>query len=212
MLLFFVLCFLNSSHASQECEQWFKSNQLDASSKDCLLECSSANTGMGTFNCTSECKHLCQTTITEDLLLTTQSIASYPGLTNAEKALVAQSPTDAVKVFLAKQKAEQLTMDTFKRNVANDESDAFRHFVWACLLTIDFGEEKAKQYLNAHETGSNQSDFSRAMDLSNNKVGISKAKQLIEKRTTSMADIKQAALEQLEQKKLIYVKNKEKVK
>lgn len=212
MLTFFVLLFLNSSAASTECEQWFKSNQLDATSKNCLFECSSATTGMGTFNCTAECKNLCQTTIKEYTLINAQTIASYPGLTNAEKALVAQSPIESIKVFLAKQKAEQLTLDTFKRNTTNDESDAFRHFIWACLLTIELGPEKSKKYLDAHEAESNQSDFSRAMDISNNKLGISKAKHLIERGTISVEDIKITALDQIDKRTLTYAKSMEKTK
>ncbi|MEQ1877593.1 MAG: hypothetical protein ABL958_13190 [Bdellovibrionia bacterium] len=33
-----------------------------------------------------------------------------------------------------------------------DESDAFRHFVWAGLLANEFGRERAKEFLDAHET------------------------------------------------------------
>jgi hypothetical protein len=212
IFLFFGLLSSNAYSVTPVCEQWFKLNQLDPKSKNCLFECTSASTGMGSFNCPSECKDLCKTNISEKVLLTIQNIASYPGLTEAEKALIAQYPVDSVKVFLDKEKTVNLTKETFNRNAVNDESDAFRHFVWACLLTIDLGDEQALKFLSAHETDPSQEDFSRNMDISNNKLGISKCKQMKKDGTTSMEDIKNTALEQIKQRTLIYIKSQQEIK
>lgn len=47
----------------------------------------------------------------------------------------------------------------------DDESDAFRHFVWAALLTKELGKARAKEFLDAHETDPDQPHIERQMDL-----------------------------------------------
>jgi hypothetical protein len=54
----------------------------------------------------------------------------------------------------------------------NDESDACRHFVWAALLTNEFGSDFAQQILAAHEQEPTQPPEEKAMDLANNQRGV----------------------------------------
>lgn len=55
-------------------------------------------------------------------------------------------------------------------------ADAYRHILWAAELTRRFGEERARQILDLHEREGDQNgqpQDERAMDRSNNEIGIS---------------------------------------
>jgi len=53
-------------------------------------------------------------------------------------------------VFIQKNRAEWSSGRNFPDQNLNDESDVFRHFIWAGLLTKELGSTKAKEFLNAH--------------------------------------------------------------
>lgn len=109
-------------------------------------------------------------------------------------------------MFIAKEKAEYQTEKVFGRSITDDESDAFRHFVWACLLTKELGEELALKFLNAHEKTSKEKPEARSMDLANNRLGILKAKTMIKYNKISLDDFSNEALEELKSNNLIVLK------
>jgi hypothetical protein len=54
------------------------------------------------------------------------------------------------------------------------KADGYRHCVWSCLMTYDFGAEDAKEIGDNHEAAgkrNGQSDADINMDLHNNKIG-----------------------------------------
>ncbi|MTI09097.1 DUF6973 domain-containing protein [Curvivirga aplysinae] len=59
----------------------------------------------------------------------------------------------------------------YNGNSHNNEGDAFRHALWSYLSTLDVGYEEAKNFLDAHEITSTNSDNERMMDLFNNEIG-----------------------------------------
>lgn len=123
---------------------------------------------MGTFDCPSRCESLCKMASTKS-----EPPFTYPkGMTKGDRRMVAKYPKDAIKVYQAKQKADDLTGKIFKKTGRNDESDAFRHFIWAALVTKELGRERAMEFLNAHEEEDGQPTNEKEMDLSNNKSGL----------------------------------------
>jgi hypothetical protein len=55
----------------------------------------------------------------------------------------------------------------------NGHGDAFRHAYWSALLARDIGPANALRFTTAHEDYSANPPSERAMDVHNNKVGIS---------------------------------------
>lgn len=189
-----------------DCDVWFQSLGVHSNDSDCLLKCASARVGMGDYDCPVRCPDFCSQDIVTNALFSVQTIIYYPGLTKAERALVSQYPIQSIGVYVSKEKAEGLTIDTFKISRSSDESDAFRHFTWSCLLTMELGEEIALKFLSAHEQNDKmQSDAERSMDTANNNVGISKCKSL-GKENISLEEIKKMGLEELKNKNLNVIK------
>ena len=111
------------------------------------------------------------------------SIYWYNGrLTSGEKIFIEAHPIEALNAYVQAQKAIASTWKHFGRNGEDDESDAFRHFVWAGLLTQQLDENLARQFLNAHEQlpkdPSKESVRSTEMDNYNNERGIHSAMEL----------------------------------
>jgi hypothetical protein len=94
-------------------------------------------TDMGTFMCPDQCDKLCKPKEKESL---PSKFVFYPGLTQAEKELVVKNPKQAILVFKQKGLAEDSADRNFPDQNLNDESDAFRHFIWAGLLTKELGD------------------------------------------------------------------------
>ncbi len=117
--------------------------------------------------------------------------------------MIAKRPKEAIKVYQAKQKADDLTLKIFKQQGRNDESDAFRHFVWAALITKDLGRNVANEFLNAHEDEDGQPKLEKEMDIFNNKMG---SNLIIEKTNNGAAleldQIEKFALEKLKSNEL----------
>ncbi|MFM8316473.1 MAG: DUF6973 domain-containing protein, partial [Deltaproteobacteria bacterium] len=170
LLKLFILMNLTLLSSAQDiCLSWFTKAKLK-SDPQCLIKCSALITDLSTFRCPERCTEFCAKDSLVDRLL--GKAAYYPGLTAEERKLISQYPKEALKVFLAKQKAETLTAKRFKRDAEGDESDAFRHFVWAGLLAKELGSDRAKVFLDAHEAGQSEDSAERAMDLANNRAGL----------------------------------------
>lgn len=84
----------------------------------------------------------------------------------------------------------------------NDESDAYRHYIWAGLLTKELGTKKAKEFLVAHEADPGQEEDEKNMDLYNNDRGQLAAQLLIKESKWSLKNLETMALKELQTKKL----------
>jgi hypothetical protein len=158
---------------------------------------------MGTFMCPDQCEDLCNTK-PEELLLA--KLILYPGLTPAEKNLVAKGPKDALTVYKQKNIAEKSTSRNFPDQNLNDESDAFRHFLWAALLTKELGKARAKEFLDAHEADPDQPDIERQMDTHNNSRGQAAAESLMKEKRWNQKNVEAKGLEELRSKQLQVLK------
>lgn len=156
-------------------------------------------TDMGTFMCPDQCEILCKPKKKQSVL---SKFVFYPGLTQAEKELVVKNPKQAFSVFEQKELAEDSTDRNFPDQNLNDESDAFRHFILAGLLTKELGREKAKEYLYAHETDPDQPEIERRMDEFNNGKGQSAAETLIQNKNWSLRNLESQGLKSLHAKEL----------
>lgn len=163
------------------------------------MDCAVASTGMDSFMCPQECKDLCKIYIPNYIV--DELTFSY-SLQQAEKNLIAKYPKDALSVFLAKREAVDSTKRIFKRNGHNDESDAFRHFMWSGIVTQKIGEDRAKLFLEAHEQDPNQPAAEGKMDSYNNGQGMNEAKRLQKENTFSSENLEKAALKALRDGKL----------
>lgn len=132
--------------------------------------------------------------------------AYYPGLNKVEKALIAEYPKEALVVFQQMSLAEALTLKQFKRSAQNEESDAFRHFVWAGLLVKELDPELAQKFLDAHEAEPTSFVEERAMDLANNRAGILEVQRLKKIGKVTPEVIEQRAIEALKQNKLVVLR------
>jgi len=197
VLIFPIKSFGNS------CEQWFKKAKLKAG-EDCLIKCVSTPVDMGTFHCPDSCEILSQSS---SAVRIKHNLALYPGLTKKERALIAENPKDALKVFQVKKQAEKATAKIFKRNLENDESDAFRHFIWAGLLRWEIGLEKTRLFTEAHEMREDN-PVNKAMDLANNRAGILASEELEKKGQKNQNVLEKRALEELNHGRLIVLEKK----
>jgi hypothetical protein len=112
---------------------------------------------------------------------------------NATEIVLANGhPFGFSQALLTGNAAKDMTVKKYGQSwgIAN-EIDAYRHGVWAALLTINAGEKFTKMWLNAHEFGNSENlqDWKTEqgstryqqtkMDLYNNTIGISQANLLI---------------------------------
>lgn len=207
-LLVFAVIFSLPLSLSQadSCTAWFNSSHWDKK-ENCRDNCETfLISHPDKIDCAAQCKQLCNGTYKDTTTDTTKglfgSLIFYPGLTDAEKKLIAENPSDSLKVFLAKNSAEEEAQSLFPKSRTNDESDAFRHFVWAGLLVKSVGTEKAQVYLDAHETNPDQPASEKAMDLANNRMGILEAQKLQSKENLNLRSLEQSAIKSLKEKKL----------
>lgn len=198
----FLLCGQAAHSADQVCRKWFEQN-IKKIQNDCELDCATFSTDMGTFHCPNVCNDLCsefkgKTTSRPGRFL------FYPGLTPTERKLVDQNPKEAAIVFIQKTRAELSSSRNFPVQGFNDESDAFRHYIWAGLVTRELGAERAQMYLDAHEENPLQPPAERAMDLANNRGGILGAQRLMKNnKSFDLKSLEQNALEDLRAHRLI---------
>lgn len=205
MKIIFLLTFVSrlALSATDPCKEWFDKADLKKD-MSCIMKCSVLSTNMGTFHCPALCQDLCRenkktSNYSQKKL---ERFVYYPGLTNDEKDLVRQSPKDAWIVFEQKNIAEESTERNFPDGDLNDESDAFRHFIWAGLLFKELGLEKAKQFLDAHENDPKQPPSEKAMDLANNRDGLLVAQKLIKNNKLDLKTLEREALKELIERRL----------
>ena len=149
--------------------------------------------------CPNQCDALCKRRQKDSLL---SNLVFYPGLTQVEKELIVNNPKQAYSVYRLRGRAEDATSRNFPNQDLNDESDAFRHFVWAGLLTKELGKQKAKEFLDAHEANPLQSDREKQMDTVNNERGQSAAETLVDSNKWNEKTLEAKAIEELHNKKL----------
>lgn len=202
ILRFLVLLALmaSSSFGVNPCDAWFKKSKLKPG-PDCLTKCTALATGMDTFACPQQCPLFCREQSVGEKIL--GRVAYYPGLTKEERKLIARYPKEAFAAFLAKAKAESATSRSFGRDDNGDESDAFRHFVWAGLLSKELGPELAKKFLDAHESDQKDDSSDKAMDLANNRAGLLIAEQLRKSQKLNQAQLEKEAIAALRNHTLI---------
>jgi hypothetical protein len=127
-------------------------------------------------------------------------------LTPAEKTFIENHPIEALNAYAQSRRAILATWKNFGRNSDGDESDAFRHFVWAGLLTQQLGNSLASDFLAAHEqilSNAKQIDrMSSEMDRWNNDEGIKIAKAILAKGEFSLARVEKEARDAIAQGRL----------
>ena len=187
-----------NSYPVLQFEKWFKEAAV-AKDSQCNIKCSALSVDMGTFDCPNRCNDFCKEPAKK------QSLPfKYPkGLTKGDREMIAKYPVDALKVYQAKQKADDLSLKVFNKPGLNDESDAFRHFVWAALLTNELGQDKANLFLNAHENEDSQPLREKDMDIANNNMGVEYiTSQMKNGKTVDLDTIEKIALEKLKSHEL----------
>ncbi len=187
----------------KDCVNWFNHGKIAAGSKDCELNCSSLITDMGTFTCPDQCEDLCKIKKEPPIL---GKFLYYPGLTPAEKKLIADHPNDALIVYRQRRIAEESSGRNFPNQDLNDESDAFRHFVWSGLLTKELGHDRAKEFLDSHEANPLQPENEFKMDTFNNAIGQAAAESLIKANNWNLNNLESKGLEELRNKELQVLK------
>lgn len=190
-----------ANESDKDCVKWFEKARIELGSKDCELKCSLLKTDMGTFMCPNQCDRLCISNPKPP-----GGLIYYPGLTIAENELLRRYPGDAATVYFQKREAEMSTERNFPDQNLNDESDAFRHFVWAGLLTKKLGREKASKFLEAHEADPDQPEIHRQMDVYNNSKGQSATESLLKNKKWSLKNLESQALDALHKKELKVLK------
>lgn len=199
--LFLLVSLRLNAYPDNICLEWFQKTKIDNKHKNCESECSVAMIDMRTFHCHSQCPELCS-------ILDNESISKYviyPGLTSKEKALIDKYPKEALIVFIQKMHAEISSTRQFPIQKSDDEGDAFRHYIWAGLLTKELGADLAQMFLDAHEENSLQSNEEKSMDLANNRGGILAAQKLQKSNKLDLENLEKQALEDLKEKKLIVI-------
>ena len=189
--------------AAETCQTWFKNTGIKKD-EDCLLECVSARTDMGTFHCSELCVQLCESPEKERIIFNLSYL--YPGLTKEERALSAKYPKKVLSAYKLSRKANDLCLTVFRASGTNDASDACRHFVWAALLYQKFGLDFSRKILDAHEQDRKQPSEEKAMDLANNRLGVIMAKQLLRENKLNETAILQSFLNNLKKGNLIVLK------
>lgn len=191
--------------SKDSCDGWFADAKIEKG-RDCELKCASLDTDMGTFDCPARCHDFCHEQPALNKILGT--LVYYPLLNPVERTLIKSYPKEAILVYKAKGVAESATKRSFHRNDQDDESDAFRHFVWAAAMREDLSAEMAKKFLDAHESNEPDSDPGKAMDLANNRAGLLAAESLLKAGKLNEEEIEKAALDELRNKTLIVLKPK----
>jgi hypothetical protein len=183
-----------------DCIRWLEQNKIKSGTKSCAEECLQLKVDMGTFQCNGLCKELCNHNIWQIKL---QAWIYPAAMTAAERKLILTYPKDALKAFISKEKAEFSQSRNFPNGKYNDEGDAFRHFVWAGLMTNELGADRAKEFLDAHEESNSQHISEKSMDLANNRAGILATEKLKKSNSFNQTNLELEALNELRDGHLI---------
>lgn len=205
LILAIQLLAINISFTDSICETWFKKHYNAKTHKDCISDCTVFLTGMATFHCTSHCAQLCNAKPLERYTFEASKLYS---LNDSESALAAEKPKESLRAYTLSWEAERICSNLYPTSQRNDESDACRHYVWATLLTKEFGRELAEKFLYAHENEPTQPIEEKAMDIANNNRGISRAEKRIKDASYSKDKIISDFQEDLNSKKIIVLKRR----
>ena len=199
-----------SAEVPSECERWFKeSGAKPGTGRDCVWKCVAHPVDMGTFTCGSYCDELCGREVVpkDDRYLKGTKYAAC----RDEYLYSIRHPRSVSMVQNARDRAFALTKEHFKQNRADDESDAFRHFVWSSLISMESGSDIASKFLEAHESCVTE-DAAQEMDRHNNQTGIQTVEKLRkEGRLTEEAIVKEG-LDLVKNGKLVVIAPRRKPK
>ena len=99
--------------------------------------------------------------------------AQFKQLPPQEQQYITSHPHHAFAIRTSKEAAYEETRKRFGFNGRNDRSDAFRHCFWAAMLARDIGYSGALRFTMAHESSPTNDKDEKAMDIHNNRVGLS---------------------------------------
>lgn len=150
---------------SSECDLWFSKLKIK-DTPTCLSKCLSANTDMSTFMCPNQCSLLCKDEENDFTLL------KMYGLKEDEIKYCEKNKVECIKAYKLSWNAENLCLKIYPRSSVNDESDACRHYIWSMLMARELDLNIAESILNAHENNPKEPTDEKAMDLSNNRLGL----------------------------------------
>ena len=209
-IFIFFLCSPLTVLWAETCESWFLKSGVTAGTKNCEMDCALIPSDMGSFDCSAQCDNLCKAYVNPDTAAGLAKYVERKALTQAEKTLISKHPADAINAFRLKNDALDSTQRIFGKNGWNDESDAFRHFVWSGLMANSMGVERAKQFLEAHEQAPDQPPEEFKMDTFNNEQGI-KAGANLKIKDSGAGVLEKQAVQKLENGELQVLKPKGKV-
>jgi len=199
------------SLAADSCEAWFLKSGVKAGTKDCEIACSTIPVDMGSFNCSTQCGKLCKTIIPPDTMAKIARYIEPRSLTPTERSLIAKYPLDALRVYQAKRDATDSTKRIFGGNFRNDESDAYRHFMWSGLIRDNVSHDRTEAFLDAHEADTGDPEAESQMDKANNQKGIAAAEKLTSSGKFNQENLEKEAIEALKRGDLNVLSPKEKV-
>jgi hypothetical protein len=125
--------------------------------------------------------------------------SKYPTLNRHEEQLVKEHPIEAAIAFYDAMIAERNGDSLFPNSSQNGEADAFRHFVWAAMLTRDLGEVAARKFLDAHEVSASQPPREKAMDDFNNNSGIDAANEILQNKKFENQEVFERVLREIKE-------------
>lgn len=174
--ILFVLCWIiwnmcqpaNSEPVDATCQNWFDKLDLqNLDPRECVRHCSTAQTSLATFDCAIFCDQLCKRKVTQKDL-PYDAPDPIPNLCPDEVSLLGDSPKMLPQIQQARKRAIQITKEQFgSSRRLDDESDAFRHFLWTSFLASRTSTGFAKAFTDAHESCT-LSNVSQEMDYMNN--------------------------------------------
>lgn len=210
----FIFCFFVRQNleakVSAECEKWFQeSGATPGTGRDCVWKCVGHPIDMGTFHCGGYCDELCgrEVVLKDDRYL---KGTKYAACLDEYLASI-RYPLAVSAVQESRDRAVALTKKYFKFNRADDESDAFRHFVWSALITMEEGPKISSKFLEAHESCVTE-DAAQEMDRHNNQSGVDTAEKLRKEGCLSEEEIVKQGLDLLKNRKLVVITPRRKFK
>lgn len=166
---FFIGYSFQSFGAPPQCLTWFSGANVSPGFL-CFYDCMLIQTTKQTETCPLFCAELCEQSYAGAAFFTLSGI--YPGLTDSERALVADAPREMMRAFAYWWKAESTCQTLYFKSSRNDESDACRHYLWAALVRCNLGLDFSMRILDAHENNPDEPLSEKSMDLANNRASI----------------------------------------
>jgi hypothetical protein len=163
-----LLIFFAALSPALACDDWFQNLKI-TDPKKCESKCRTAQTDMATYLCPQQCDVLCKSIGKPELEDT-----NLYGLTDDEIKFCSTNKIICLKAYKLTWEAESLCKEIYAKSRLDDESDACRHYVWAFLLSKEFGVKNAETILDAHESTPSEPEDKKAMDLANNRLGLIK--------------------------------------